>query len=298
MRLQELSMNKELKGLCIVYSNFFKENLEDIVVGIKNIKNKDNYLKERYEKSLTTKEEYELYLEKEKMKDYLKSYNIKGIIFSLEIEGDLNSTKEIPFEYLFYRGNINLMFEKNIAIVGSRKTTDYMEKATKKIINSYIKDNYNIISGLAKGTDTIALTECVDKNYSSIAVLPTPFSKISPVNNKELLENIINNKGLVLTEYYDIHKIYKNNFLKRNKIINFFSVSTLATEFGIKSGTKSQIKNAMEKNKIISTFEPNFNTSLENYIISYKELIKNKKVFILKDKESIIKYLEEIKNFK
>ena len=106
--------------------------------------------------------------------------------------------------YLFaYRGDISLLNErdKNYAVVGSLTPTDKILHRENVIVAELTERGYHIVSGLAKGCDTAAHVQCLACGGKTIAVLPSTFTNIYPKENARLAERIVQNGGLVLTEY-------------------------------------------------------------------------------------------------
>ncbi len=106
--------------------------------------------------------------------------------------------------YLFaYKGNCRLLnnIKANVAVVGVLTPTIDIEKREKRIIKSLVEKDINIVSGLARGCDTVAHKSTLDCSGKTIAILPTTLSDIYPKENENLVERIVENNGLVLTEY-------------------------------------------------------------------------------------------------
>ena len=105
---------------------------------------------------------------------------------------------------LFYRGDKALLqnLNNNIAVIGLIDPTDNIEERERKIVGKLISNNLVIVSGLAKGCDEIAHRVCVENKAKTIAVLPTSLAKIAPASNRLLAEEIVENGGVLITEYY------------------------------------------------------------------------------------------------
>ena len=105
---------------------------------------------------------------------------------------------------LFYRGDKTLLqnLNNNIAVIGLIDPTDNIEERERKIVGKLISNNLVIVSGLAKGCDEIAHRVCVENKAKTIAVLPTSLAKIAPASNRLLAEEIVENGGVLITEYY------------------------------------------------------------------------------------------------
>lgn len=109
---------------------------------------------------------------------------------------------EKPFLFA-YKGNINLLknIASNVAVIGVLTPNEDIEIREQKIVKELTKNNLTIVSGLAKGCDTVAHKTCLEYNGKTIAILPTTFDTIYPKENVELVNEIIKKGGLVITEY-------------------------------------------------------------------------------------------------
>lgn len=156
-----------------------------------------------------------------------------------------------PF-VLFYKGNIELLNQesKSIGVVGSRRNSSYGENSTKVIVKDLVKNNVTIISGLAKGIDSIAHESCLEEKGNTIAVLGNGIDVNYPIENKELQNKIIEN-GLILSEYPSFKESNKEQFPKRNRIIAGLSDAILVTEASQKSGSMITVSRALEMGKDI-----------------------------------------------
>ena len=120
---------------------------------------------------------------------------------------------------IYIKGNTNLLKGKRIAIVGSRKLSEYGKKNALEFSEYLSKRGYTIISGLAKGIDSYAHLGAMKGKGNTIAVLPSGINQIYPKENKFLAEKIVQNDGLLISEYDDDKMIQLKNFSKRTKIL-------------------------------------------------------------------------------
>ena len=132
--------------------------------------------------------------------------------------------KEIknPPKKLYYEGDINLLKSLCFSVVGSRNLTDYGRYIEKNFVKYLSCRNITIVSGLAIGADSVAHEECLKNDGKTIAVLGGGFNHIFPKENVKLYEKIINEGGLVITEYDKNYEALGKNFPKRNRIISRF----------------------------------------------------------------------------
>ena len=145
------------------------------------------------------------------MQDYIE-INIKDETYP-------NKLKEIKItpKKLYMRGNYSLLNKTAIAIVGSRECTSYGFKMAYEFAKELSKKDICIISGLAEGIDTASHLGGMHQIGNTIAVLGAGLNNIFPEENKLLAESIINNNGLIITEYGLYGEVNSQNFPKRNR---------------------------------------------------------------------------------
>ena len=144
---------------------------------------------------------------------------------------------EKPPSRLYVLGNIEILNEVGIAVIGSRTNTEYGEKMCKKFVKGLLEYNINIISGLAFGIDSIAHMSCLKNGGKTIAVLPSGLKNVCKATNKILIDEIINNEGVIISEYENNTNADSDKFLERNRIVAGLGVGTLVVEAGYRSGT-------------------------------------------------------------
>lgn len=154
-----------------------------------------------------------------------------------------------PF-VLYYHGNLDLVNQKTIGVIGMRRPSRYGIKAAKFFVEELTKQNFVIVSGMALGIDAIAHQSAIDHQGSTIAVLGSGIDHCYPGSNLKLYENLIKNQ-LVLSEYPGALVPRKENFPRRNRIISGLSESILVIEANQKSGTMITVGHALDQGKDI-----------------------------------------------
>ncbi len=211
---------------------------------------------------------------------------IKLKIDDNEYPENLRKIKRPP-KQLYLKGNIELLKKLGIAIIGSRKCTKYGEKMAIKFAKELSQYNLTIISGMAEGIDSFAHIGSIEAYGSTIAVLPSGFNNIYPEKNIELYKKIIQNGGLVISEYDEDNKAKSEQFLERNRIISGLAIGTLIIEGGYRSGTSVTAKLTKEENKYIFCIP----SSLENSKgIVPNQLIKEGAFLVTEVEDIISKY--------
>ncbi|MDG3548595.1 DNA-processing protein DprA [Methanobacterium formicicum] len=162
----------------------------------------------------------------------------------------LKNIKNAP-DVLYAIGNIDLLNKPSAAIVGTRNPTKNAIKSANKISKQYGNYGFVIVSGLAFGIDTVALKVAVSMKLPSIAVLPSPLDNVLPKKNRSLANDILKNNGLLISEYPSGTKVYKSNYINRNRIISGISMLTIVIETSAEGGTMHTIKFAKEQIRTI-----------------------------------------------
>lgn len=159
--------------------------------------------------------------------------------------------KEIydPPYVLYCKGNIELLkHSKWISMVGSRTPTPYGEKAVDTFVSQLKSYQYGVISGLAKGIDSLVHKSCLQQDVPTIGILGSGFDYIYPKENKRLVNQMLQ-KNLIITEYPPIYPPQKWYFPKRNRIISGISKGTVVIEAKKKSGSLITADQALEQGR-------------------------------------------------
>lgn len=201
----------------------------------------ENFLKQDNIEKLIGKEYY--LMSKKANNDFLKEYleRLNSLNIKLTTRCDENFPKKLvdiddaPY-YLFYKGDISLLNDKCVAIVGTRMPSPYGITVTERFAKEIAAAGGVIVSGLAYGVDSIAHRKALEENGKTVAVLAGGFNNIYPQENYSLFCEIAQ-KGLVITEHRPDVKSMKYLFPQRNRIVASVSDALLITEAGVKSGT-------------------------------------------------------------
>ena len=155
-----------------------------------------------------------------------------------------------PPKELYCLGNLELLnYKNNIAMIGSRNCSSYGERVAKDFAYNLAREDVCIVSGLAKGIDSFSHIGALNAKGKTIAVLGSGLYNIYPKENIKLVEAIIKNNGLVISEYPLGTKPLKHHFPERNRIISGLSDSVLVVEARKNSGTNITVDFALEQGK-------------------------------------------------
>ncbi len=170
-----------------------------------------------------------------------------------------------PILYLYYYGNISLLNEPSVAIIGTRHPSIESINNTKKISNN-ISNKYVTVGGLALGIDTIGHQTTIDCGGKTIAVLPAGIDNIQPKSNQDLAKNIIKYNGLLVSEYSVGTPLSNFNYAKRDRIQAALSDTIIVSEAKEDSGTMIAVKKALKENKKVFQLSGNNNKIIKDTI--------------------------------
>jgi DNA processing protein len=149
-----------------------------------------------------------------------------------------------------------------IAVVGSRKHTPYGAAVTHRISGELSSAGFTIISGMARGIDTLSHVSALSSGGRTIAVLGSGPDVPYPVENAGLMEKIAGS-GCVISEFPPGTRPNKENFPRRNRIISALSLGVLVVEATADSGSLITARYALEQNKEVFAVPGNI-TSLNS----------------------------------
>ncbi|MDA8219875.1 MAG: DNA-processing protein DprA [Dehalococcoidales bacterium] len=153
-----------------------------------------------------------------------------------------------PPAVLYVHGEIIPGDELAVAVVGTRRATMYGREAAERLAADLAANRVTVVSGLARGVDTVAHRAAVDVGGRTVAVLGSGLDVIYPAENKRLAE-AIREQGAVVSEYPLGTKPDAANFPPRNRIISGLSLGTLVVEAGEESGALITADFALEQNR-------------------------------------------------
>jgi DNA processing protein len=181
-----------------------------------------------------------------------QKYNEQNILFvAIYDEKYPRLLKEIPDPppLLYYKGDINLAQHRQlISVVGTRYPTQYGKSALEHLLKPLIKENWIIVSGMAKGIDTLAHESAIVHEGKTIAVIAGGLFHIYPKQNISLANKIMASH-LILSEHPPTTPPQKWHFPMRNRIISGLSVGTIIIQAKKRSGSLITANQALEQNR-------------------------------------------------
>ena len=145
---------------------------------------------------------------------------------------------EKPPDPLYCLGDPDFkIFNHCLAVVGSRKMSDYGRQAIEKLLPEVVEAGVTIVSGFMHGIDETAHRVCLESKGRTIAVLGCGIDLVRPTVLKDLHEKILAGGGLIVSELEGEHPPFRWTFVRRNRIISGLSQATLVVEAGEESGS-------------------------------------------------------------
>ena len=154
----------------------------------------------------------------------------------------------LPPIVLFYKGRVELFNRLSIGIVGARNHTPYSKEALEYLLPDILERKVSIISGLARGVDSLAHQLTLDLKGETIAVIGNGINVTYPKENKGLYD-AIGRKGLILSEYPLDSPPLKFHFPYRNRIIAGLSHGLCVIEAKLHSGSLITANVALSENR-------------------------------------------------
>lgn len=140
---------------------------------------------------------------------------------------------------LFCAGNVALLANRCIAVIGARKASDLGRRRARQLGRQLAAAGVVVVSGLAEGIDTEALTGAIEAGGSVVAVIGTPLDQAYPAKNKALQEAIYRDH-LLISQFQPGTRVFPSNFPARNRTMAALSDASVVIEASDTSGTLHQ----------------------------------------------------------
>jgi DNA processing protein len=150
-----------------------------------------------------------------------------------------------PPPVLFVQGSIDVLRrDKLVAIVGTREPTAFGCTATEELTKTLAAESWAVVSGLAKGVDTLAHGAALKYGTETVAILAGGLDRIYPAENKELAAAIVDRGGALVAEQRWGARPQRSAFVQRNRIQTALSVAVVITQTGLIGGTMHTARHA------------------------------------------------------
>lgn len=203
---------------------------------------------------------------------------------------------------LYAKGNLELLLDENkVAVIGTREPSSFAQKMAYKVSQLLLDEDFTIVSGLAEGCDSIGHQAAVDTTGKTIAILAAGLDQpIYPKQNTALAQQILENGGLLLSEYPNGTRLNRNQFVARDEWQSGLSLGTFVVEGGLKSGTRHASYKTLEQDRVLGVLNP-FELKVNNQYVFDKDdaqvqlnkaLLAEEKSISIFEKEDVQKFIE------
>jgi len=171
-------------------------------------------------------------------------------VLTLQDEGYPRLLRQIdlPPPVLYMKGSYSSEDEWAVAVVGTRAAKTYGKEMTRYLAGDLARNRITVVSGLARGIDSVAHRSALEAGGRTIAVLGCGVDVVYPRENAKLSQDIVAN-GALVTEYPLGTKPERGNFPPRNRIISGLTLGTLVTQAGERSGALITAYYALEQGR-------------------------------------------------
>ena len=153
-----------------------------------------------------------------------------------------------PPSFLYARGDLSLLQTPQLAIVGSRRTSQQGQQNAYQFSKAFAENGFTITSGLALGVDTESHRGALACDGNTIAVLGTGIDVVYPRRNRTLFDQIVA-QGLIISEYPPGREAHRGQFPRRNRIISGLSLGILVIEAAVQSGSLITARCGLEQGR-------------------------------------------------
>jgi DNA processing protein len=162
-----------------------------------------------------------------------------------------------PPPLLFVRGAIEaLRNERMVAVVGTREPTSFGYEATVQLTSALASDGWGVVSGLAKGIDTLAHSVALHQEVSTVAVMAGGLDSIYPRENAELAAAIVDSGGALIAEVAPGVRPQRSHFVARDRLQPALAVAVVVTQTGIEGGTMHTVRYAAAQGRPVFCATP------------------------------------------
>ena len=152
---------------------------------------------------------------------------------------------------LYYRGNLSVLHNPGVAVIGTREPTPNGVKAGEYFASEFARRGYNIVSGLAIGCDTSGHRGALNANGATTAFLANglDWDSIYPKENLALAKEIVANGGLLLSEYAIGQNCGRYGLVARDRLQAGLAYATIVIQTGIEGGTMHAVNATIASHK-------------------------------------------------
>jgi len=185
---------------------------------------------------------------------------------------------------VYYAGELDFLDAPAVSIVGTREVSDAGWKRASQLARELAKNGVTVVSGLAKGVDTAALTSAISHQGRVVAVIGTPLDKAYPAENAELQQQIYAHH-LLLSPFRQGERVFRSNFPARNRVMAAVTDATVIIEASDTSGTLHQAAECVRLNRWLFIAK---SVASDASLTWPAKFLKNEKTVVLESPKDIL----------
>ncbi|NNJ56157.1 MAG: DNA-protecting protein DprA [Bacteroidia bacterium] len=224
----------------------------------------------------------------EKEVEFIEKNNIKPLFFlDRDYPVRLKNIPDCPI-LLYTKGEANLSPQKCIAIVGTRKMTEYGKQFTRQLVEDLVPHDVTVVSGLAYGVDIWAHKECLKNNVKTLGVVAHGLDRLYPALHAKIAKDMIAKEGAIVTEFISGTIPDRENFPKRNRIVAGMVDAVIVIESAKKGGSLITAELANQYNRDVMAVPGNVGNT---YSEGCNYLIKNHKANVIESANDLVRLM-------
>lgn len=205
--------------------------------------------------------------------------------------------KLAPPMVLYYKGDLSITRMPGLAVIGTREITDFGKKAGLYLTQEFAKRGFCIVSGLAIGCDTVGHRGALDVGGKTIAFLAHGLDTVYPPENEVLAQQIVDNGGLLLSEYPVGMGVNRYNLVARDRLQASMSLATLVIQTGVQGGTMHAANTTLQYPKPLYVIKFKNNEENEHEKSLGNALLVEKGAKYISGGDDIVTIAENILNY-
>ena len=215
---------------------------------------------------------------------FMNKFGIKALCYdSADYPKRLRHFEDAPF-LLYYKGECNLNATRIVAIVGTRKPTDYGRQHCDRLVEALKEYNVMIVSGLAFGIDGCAHQKSVELGIPNVGIVAHGLDRIYPPSHTSLAQRMVKSGGGILSEFPSRTEPMAGNFPARNRIIAGMCDALVVVETAMSGGSINSANMANEHQKDVFAFPGRIG---DTYSEGCNNLIKTHRASLLTSADDI-----------
>ncbi len=199
------------------------------------------------------------------------------------------SSMSKPPKAIFYRGDISILNDQVIAVIGQREASERSIAIAYQIGKILAEHGYTILNGLAIGCDKYAAMGALSQNGKVVGVMPCGLDRTYPASCKQIAEEIVEKGGCLISQYQEGIRPEKYRFVERDQLQAVLSSKIIVISTKTTGGTMHTISYAVKAGKHIgSVIEQEGSSEEGNVYICKKYNAKE-----IKDNESLLEFVAD-----